>query len=292
MVKTTCCIIMLLLGAVIFCTPAFSDENDDLKSYPWKKGYLNLGYYLATLDSNFRIGDKNLGVGIELDVESLLGLDTSDSSFRIDGGYRFGKTQRHKWEFSWFGFNRSGSTFIDAEIEIPDVPPDGGGGDHSIGPGQFDTVFNFDIYKIKYEYSFLYDDRIDVSLGAGLYIMPIEFGFTGVIDGVGQSTVEESITAPLPVVGLGFDFALTPKWFVRQQAEIFYLSIDDYKGSIANLQFALEYLPWKHVGFGLGIDWMDVSVEAKNITDVPGVDFTGSVEFSYLGLQLYLKVFF
>lgn len=136
------------------------------------------------------------------------------------------------------------------------------------------------------------DERIDVSLGVGLYIMPIEFGFTGTVNGVGQTKIEESITAPLPVVGLGFDFALTPKWFVRQQAELFYLSIDDYTGSIANLLFALEYIPWKHFGFGLGVDWMQVAVEAKNVTDVPGVDFTGNVEFSYLGLQLYLKTYF
>jgi len=283
---------MLLLGILTFCIPALADEDDDPKSYPWKRGYLNLGYYLAVMDSNFRIGGKNLGIGLEVDVESLLGLNTTDSSFRIDGGYRFGKTQRHKWELSWFGFHRSGSTYIDAEIEIPDVPPDGGGGANSIGPGQFESVFNFDIYKLKYEYSFLYDDRIDVSLGAGLYIMPLEFGFTGVINGVGQSTIKESITAPLPVVGLGFDFALTPKWFVRQQAELFYLSIDDYKGTIANLLFALEYLPWKHFGFGIGVDWMHVGVEADNLTDVPGVDFIGSVEFSYLGAQIYLKTFF
>jgi hypothetical protein len=288
--KSKSCIIWLLLGAIVFCAPALADEGNAPKALPWKKGYLNLGYYLAVMDSSFRIGGKNLGIGLELDVESLLGLNTTDSSFRIDGGYRFGKTQRHKWEISWFRFHRSGGTFIDATIEIPDIPPNGD--DHTIGPGQFNTVFNFDIYKLKYEYSFLYDERIDVNLGVGLYIMPLEFGFTGVIDGFGQSTIEESITAPLPVVGLGFDFAITPKWFVRQQAEIFYLSIDNYTGSIGNLLFALEFLPWKHFGFGLGIDWMQVAVEADSSTDVPGVDFIGSVEFSYLGAQIYLKAYF
>jgi hypothetical protein len=49
-------------------------------------------------------------------------------------------------------------------------------------------------------------------------------------------------------------------------------------------------LPWKHVGFGLGLDAMRVEIEA-NGSDYPGVDFKGSVEFNYLGAQLYVKVF-
>ena len=288
--KAVCCTAILFLGTIFFCTAAVAEDDKSKKEMPWKKGYLNIGYYFAILDSSFRIGDKNLGIGLEVDVEGLLGLDTTKSSFRIDGGYRFGRTQRHKVEFSWFSFNRDGTVTLSKEIEIPDLPDGSGGG--SIGPGQFDSVFNFDIIQVKYDYSFVFDERVDLNLGIGLFIMPIEFGFTGTINNVGQSTVEESITAPLPVVGLGFDFAITPEWFIRQDAELFYLEIDNYKGGIANLMLALEYLPWKHVGFGLGVDWMQVAVEADSATDVPGVDFIGNVEFSYLGLQAYLKAYF
>jgi hypothetical protein len=278
-----------LLAVVFISTAVLAEKNTDPKDYPWKRGYLNLGYYLADLDSSVRFGEANLGIGLDIDVEELLGLDTSDSTFRIDAGYRFGKTRRHKVEFSWFSFDRSGSTVLDRTIDVPELPDGSGGG--TIGPGQFGTIFNFDIYKLKYEYSFVFDDRVDLNLGAGLFIMPIEFGFTGTINGVGQTAIAESITAPLPVVGLGFDFAITPKWFIRQQADIFYLKIDNYEGSVGNLQFALEYLPWQHVGFGLGTDWMRVRIEGNN-SDVPGVDFKGNVEFSWLGIQLYVKAFF
>ena len=145
---------------------------------------------------------------------------------------------------------------------------------------------------MTYSYSYVFDERVDLNIGAGFYVMPIEFGFVGTIDGVGQNTVRESITAPLPVIGLGFDFAITPKWYIRQDADIFYLEIDNYKGGIANLMFALEYLPWKHVGVGVGTNWMQVFVEVDGDTDVPGVDFVGDVEFSYFGALLYLKFFY
>jgi hypothetical protein len=193
-------------------------------------------------------------------------------------------------QFSWFQFHRSGETVLSNEIEIPETPEGDGGG--TIGPGQLESVFNFDIVEVRYDYSFVFDKRVDLNLGIGLFIMPIEFGYTGTINGIGQSTVKESITAPLPVVGLGFDFAISPEWYIRQQAKLFYLEIDNYAGGIANLMLALEYLPWKHFGFGVGLNWMQVFIEATTETDVPGVDFIGDVEFSYLGALIYLKTFF
>jgi hypothetical protein len=107
----------------------------------------------------------------------------------------------------------------------------------------FETIFNFDIYKLKYEYSVVFDDRFDFNLGIGLFITPIEIGYRGTINGIGSTVVEESITAPLPVIGAGIDFAITPKWFIRQQLNLFYLEISNYKGGIANLQLALKWLP-------------------------------------------------
>ena len=289
MKRSVFCAALLFLLTAVFCSPAIADEDRPAKSDTWKRAYLNFGYYLATLDSSFRLGDQNLGLGLELDVEGLLGLDTTDSSFRIDGGYRFGRTRRHKVEFGWFRFHRDGSTTLDKEIEVPELPDGSGGG--TIGPGELESVFNFDVIELTYSYSFVFDKRVDLNLGAGFYIMPIEFGYTGFINGSPQNTIRESITAPLPVIGLGFDFAITPKWYIRQDADLFYLEFDNYTGGIANLMFALEYLPWKHVGFGAGLNWMDVFVEADKETDVPGVDFIGDVEFSYFGFLLYLKFF-
>lgn len=275
-----CCVCAMLSGPVL---AADSDPAD----LPWKKAYLNLGYYAASLDSGFRIASGTIGVGVDLDVEDLLGLDTTDQAFRIDGGWRFTKNKRHKLQLGWFGFRRSGTKTLSEAVEIPDEE----GGTTTLGPGQFDTTFDFDIIQVKYEYSFLLDERVDFNIGLGLFVMPIEFGFTGVIEGAPSSSLQENITAPLPVIGLGFDIALTPKWFFRQQFDIFYLEIGDFKGGIAYNSLALEWLPWKYVGFGASVDHMKVGVEAKG-NDYPGVDFVGNVEFDYFGGQLYVKFFF
>jgi hypothetical protein len=285
MMKKCNWIICILGVGVILSATAFAADRDE-SDLPWKKAYLNLGWFVADTNSSFRLGESNLGIGLTLDVEDFLGLDSTNSAFRIDGGWRFTKNKRHKLELGWFAFHRDSSGFIDKEI---DIPPEFGGG--TIGPGNTESKFDFDIIKFKYEYSFFLDDRLDLNLGVGLFVMPLEFGVKAAVGGVGTSDLIEDITAPLPVFGLGFDFAITPKWFIRQQLDLFYLEIGDFSGSVTAANVAFEYLPWKNVGFGLGLDAMDVSVEAKG-SDFPGIDFNGKVEFEYLGAQLYLKVSF
>lgn len=277
--------IACLVGILLIAGSAFAEENES-NSLPWKKAYLNVGYYWASLDSGLKLSSQNIGIGVEIDVEDTLGLDNDDQSFRISTGWRFTQNKRHKVEFDWFRFRREGSKTLDAAIELPDDED----GTTTIGPGKLEGMFNFDIYKVKYEYSFFLDDRVDLNLGLGLYIMPIEFGLSGRIDGVVEESLVESITAPLPVLGLGFDFAITPKWFLRQQLDLFYLEYDNFKGGIISNHFALEYLPWKYAGFGLGVDGLRVRVKAEG-EDYPEIDFKGEIEFSYVGAQLYFKLF-
>jgi hypothetical protein len=283
--KTIRCLVLVCCALILCAAPVRAADTDPVDT-PWQKLYLNIGYFITSMDSGFRLGSGTNGIGVDLDVEDLLGLDTSETAFRIDAGWRFTKNKRHKLQFSWFNIDRSGEKLLNSQVEIPD----GEGGTTILGPGQFSTTFNFDIIEFKYEYSFFLDDRADFNIGIGLFVMPIEFGFTGVVDGVGSTDVKEDITAPLPVIGLGFEFAITPKWFVRQQLDLFYLEIGDFEGGIVHNNLALEWLPWKHFGFGLGIEHMKVGVEAKG-NDYPGVDFVGNVEFDYFGAQLYIKVF-
>jgi hypothetical protein len=74
---------MLVFG---FSTAPVWAAGNSPTNLPWKKGYLNAGIYLVSLNSSFRLGESNLGAGIELDVEDFLDLDSTDTAFRIDAG--------------------------------------------------------------------------------------------------------------------------------------------------------------------------------------------------------------
>ena len=82
--------------------------------------------------------------------------------------------------------------------------------------------------------------------------MPIDIELD--VSGLGGGEGILNFTAPLPTFGLRMDFALTPKWFFRSGAQIFYLEYQDFKGSLLEMHGAVEYMPWDRIGFGLGID--------------------------------------
>jgi hypothetical protein len=117
--------------------------------------------------------------------------------------------------------------------------------------------------------------------------MPIDIGLT--TSGLVSVDESETFTAPLPTVGLQADFAIAPKWFLRSSFEVFYAGIKEYDGWLYNSQIALEYIPWKHLGFGLAFDVFRVSIESDG-EDYPGIDFKGELDFTYSGLLFYVKV--
>jgi hypothetical protein len=262
---------------LLFIQPAMAEDT------PWEKFNLELGYFIANTDTSVRLGS---GLGVSVDMEDLLGLDSTDSAGRVRALWRFTDNRRHRLDFQWFRFRRDGSRTIGEDIHYKDKD----GNDQVIDAGTYvESFFDFDIYQLAYSYSFFQDDRIDLAGSLGLYVMPIDFGLkaTGFVD-VGGS---ETFTAPLPTLGVRVDFAITPKWYFRSGLQVFYLEIGEFAGSILETNVAIEYLPWKHFGFGLGFDSLNVKVEADG-DDYPGIDFQGEVNFHYTGFQLYAKLYF
>ncbi len=273
-------VIVMLTTVLFMSNPEITTANDS----PWEKFSLSGGYFIAAADTSLRLGAENIGVSI--DAEKLLGLDTSQAVFRIAGSWRFTDNRRHRLDLSWFSFRRSGDKTLLQDIQIEDK-------DGSIitipANTEVSSYYDMDIYQANYSYSFFQDDRVDIAALLGVYVMPIDFGIRAV--GVLNEEGSADFTAPLPVIGLRTDVALTSKWFLRSGLELFYLEIDSFTGTIFTTHAAIEYIPWKHVGFGLGADLMNLGVESDG-EDYPQIDFKGKVDFRYAGAQLYCKIFF
>ena len=275
-----------LLAAVLvllLLSPGISLAGESTETQPWEKFGANLGVFVSALDSSFRIGT---GVGLDIDVEDLLDLEATNTVFRAGVLWRFSDNRRHRLDFSWFAFRRDGTRQLTEDITIERDD----GTTVTLNAGStVEAFFDMDIYQLAYSYSFFQDDRVDLAAGIGLYVMPLDFGIKAA--GLVNEEGEASFTAPLPVLGLRMDFALTPKWFIRTGSQIFYLEYDNFQGSILEFRAAVEYNPWKHLGIGLGFDALGVKLEAED-EDYPGIDFRGNVQFNYTGLQLYLRYFY
>jgi len=277
--------LILVLATVLISQPVFAKSNDAADK-PWSKYSFQAGGFLSVNNSSVRFGS---GVGIDVNMEELLGLDTSASTFRFDAHWRFTQNLHHKLDFSWRAMRRSGEKTLgnDFTIENPDDPD--GPPIIIVAGTQIDSFMDMDIFKVTYSYSFFQDDRVDLAVRGGLYIMPISTGFSA--SGLVSKTADASFTAPLPVIGFQVDFAITPKWFLRTGTQIFYIEYQNFKGTLYSANSAIEFKAWKHVGFGLGVELLHLGVEAKG-EDYPGIDFKGNINLNYTGTFLYVKAYF
>jgi hypothetical protein len=273
---------LLLLVSVVFCSVAFAGEktqkNTDL---PWETFSLNLGGFISTVDSSIGLGVNSIGV--DIDLEDSLGLDTSITAFRVDTFWRFTDNKRHRFDFSWFDLNRDSTKVLAKDIPI---------GENEFPAGAtISSSLDMSILKATYSYSFFQDDRFDLAASAGLFVIPIDYSIRSITNRY-NGYEADSITAPLPVIGLRGDFAITPKLFFKTNIDFFYVEFDNYEGSIVDVRMAVEYNLFKNVGFGLGFEHVQVDVEAEGDSDVPGVNFNGNILFDYSGVLLYTKIYF
>lgn len=283
MTNTQAVCVTALIFALIVSQPAFADETPANGS-PWEKYNLSVAWFFTDMNTNVRFGS---GVGLDIDAEKLLGMESTNAVLRLDGHWRFSQNRRHRLDLSWFTIRRQANRTVLEDFEIEDE----NGNKIPIPAGSHvDSYLNIDIYQLAYSYSFFQDDRIDLAAQIGVYVAPIGFGFTA--SGIVDENESKRVTAPLPIVGFRGDFAIAPKWYLRSGTQVFYLAIDDFKGTMLDARAAVEYLPWDHVGVGLGFDFFQFQIESDGSGDYPLVDFNGSARFQYSGLMLYGKVYF
>lgn len=269
-------VMMSLLG--VLSAAIFAAETEEAPTMPWKKSGLRIGGQVATADSSLTLGINNLGVNVNL--EEALGLDTSVRSGYAYFFFRNSKSPKHRFDLSWVTLQRDSSKTLGQDITI---------GDTTFPLGTtVRSSYNMDIFKSSYSYSFIQDDRVDLAISAGLYILPVSFSIEAT--GAVQGNEADSITAPLPVFGFRGDIALTPKWILHQRAQVFYLEYDNYSGGVTDLGFGIEWRPLKHVGVGIDLSSFTMRVHAEG-DDYPGLDFIGDMRFETVGLMLYGSVF-
>ena len=250
------------------------------KINPWERFSLELGGGLIATDSSVRLGTP--GIGLDLDIEELLGTDAETGVFFFQTFWRFTRSRRHRIDFSYFRFRRSGEKTLGKTIEI--------GGIEIPADTTIKTTLDYDIFRGSYSWSFFQDDRIDLAISAGLFVMPIRFKFEA--SGLVEESVSESITAPLPVIGFRTDYAITYRVFLKTRVDFFWLEIDNFTGTLIDLQTLAEYRAFKHFAFGGGLNVTRLNVDSKKEGSWPGVDFVGNFRIDGAGVLLYLKYYF
>jgi hypothetical protein len=191
---------------------------------------------------------------------------------RLDGYYRF--APKHRVDFSWYKVERGGTIYSQRSLDFGNVNfPQG---------SAIESQLNTETTKIAYTYSFYRAPEIETAISAGLHVTKVDASLVAAGLGIAETS---SVTAPLPVVGIRLDYALTEKWWVRTKYELFFLdSVDEFKGALSDFSVAIEHRTFRHLGFGLGLDRNSLDVEVSD------PDNRGAVKTVLSGLMLYVVV--
>ena len=255
---------LLVIG--LPAVPSLADDSDD----DFDHFSISLGVFLTDRESKSRLNGSLGDLGTIIDLESDLGLDRSDTVFRLDGYWRF--NERHRIDLSVFDLSRQKTRVIDEEIEWGDTV-------YPIN-ARIKSEFDVVIYKLAYTWSFLRREKGYLGLTGGLYIA--SFG-TSLREANLGGVESDTVTAPLPVIGLRGEYEISDRWTFRASGELFALEYEEYDGSLVDLYAGVDYQMWKHASIGLGINSvvLDVGITRER--------FTGNFDWRYDGGLLFVK---
>lgn len=253
-----------LLAISAFAPVTAEAQGEDLREFS-----LSLAAYFTDRDTETRL-DTDTDFGTKIDLEDVLGMDNTNTDFRVDGYFRFNAL--HRIDFSWYDLPRSGRRRINATIDYGDLtfPID----TTVVSDGDWSAL------KLAYGYSFWHRGDDYLAFTAGLYVIDSRMDLA---DENSELSEAGEVTAPLPVIGLRGSRALDDRWSIRGSAELFAIEFDNVDGHLFDLSVMLDYAVRENISIGVGLNAVDVDVSIKQ------TKFSGSLDVDYLGALAYIK---
>jgi hypothetical protein len=264
--------IALAIAAALCGGSAALAQGDDSRRPRFE---LRAGAFFSTSSSDLRVDSTTLGLGTTINLEDDLGLESDDTTARVDGVFRFGSQQRQRIDATYFGLSREAQRIIDREIQFGD----------RVFPINADIRAKLDlnIFKLDYTYMFYQSDTAEVGASIGIFGVDQSASLSEVSLGGVESG---DVTFPLPTLGLRGDIGLWPRITLRASGDVFFIEVGDYSGELYDLLVALEYDVFEHVGVGLGYNYADLGVSANR--DAGEID----LDVAYDGALAYVKLAF
>ncbi|BCA53066.1 DUF481 domain-containing protein [Nitrospira sp. KM1] len=269
----------LLLGS-FFLSPMVQAEETGDPPLPEKLMVRGGWAYVFGATVNAGVAGPVLGLGTTVDFTNTLGGRSSTDAFRVDTLYRF--NDRHALGFSWYRVGLGGEKALNQQIQIRDNIVAAGAATQ--------TSLSLNTYRLLYNYSFYRNDKVELGVSPGLYMMRTTFNFAaqGTINGVVNNTtlVNEQITLPLPSIGFVANYNITPRLAFQSRYDFFYLSINKYTGAMFEFYAGLEYRLFKHFALGAAYDRLQASLRGDGNQGF-NIDFSYNLAYVYASLYAF-----
>lgn len=241
----------LFILIVIALVSAAANAQSEIPVHPalTDKFYIGAGVFFPKTTTQAQLTSKATGIGASVDFEDTLDMERSKVVPSFFGRWRI--NNRWRVEAEYFEMNRSSERVIDRQIEWGD----------QVFPvnTQIESKFNFSDFRVSAGYSFFRTTDKELGVGLGLHMASYDVRLntpTGGGDG-------EDVLAPLPVLSVYGQFALTDRWAVGARLDRFSLKYDKFDGGLTALGLDLLYQPFRHVGFGLSYRSLFIRAEIE-----------------------------
>lgn len=242
-------------ATLVVCLP-LAHAQDVVPNHPalTDKFYFAAGAFHPKTSTSAQLDSTNLGAGANVDFERALGMTTQ--KVVPDGIFRWRFTERWRFEAEYFQLNRSGDKIIGQDITW----------NGQVIPAQSQVLskFNFSDIRTSVGYSFFKTKDKEVGVGLGVHAAAYDANLSGTVNGAPIGGESEKVTAPLPVLSVYGQFALTDRWAVAGRMDRFALKYGKYSGNLTGIGLDVMYQPFKNVGFGLGSRALALKVSAED----------------------------
>jgi hypothetical protein len=283
--------VLFALVSLLFALPAAAEKNYDQYNDRFR---IYLGGFWPSLDSSININGDFTPPGPPISIEDTLGVE--DNKGVAWGGIEWRISNRNFLEFEVFSLKRDGgvSGTFTPPIHIDDL---------YIESGAINTKYDTSVARLTYGFAVIRKERMDLQLKIGLHLAKLDAGFSlsgkicdptttpsepdpttpGLCPDANTGVADEDVTAPLPHLGVSFSYAITPSVAFRVQAIGFALDLGNIDGSMVEIDTDVSWQPWRHVGFGAGLRYFNVNVDAGTS------GLNGEFDFEYFGPTVYIQ---
>jgi len=254
----------------------FSFAQEDAEKHPLltDKFVFSGGLFLSDEEVNLSVDGEF--IDNEIDLSKAFNISNYQSTFHFGFDWRFSR----KWKFSsdYIRIKNEKVAELKEPIEWGDVIID----------GVVKRGLDIGVWRMMVSRIISQGDKHELGVGIGLHVMPIGIYVEDATlegpDGEVTSDFERqnlSVTAPLPDIGLYYNWAPTSKWFFSTEVDFLYIAIGDYKGWLWDINAGVKYQIVDFFGVGVNYEYYSVDLEVDTGNDHG--DWQGSFVFSYSG---------
>ena len=243
---------------------------------------VDLGGFIITSSINGSLSGSANTDNQNLDFNKTFGTNGDQTRLRADFMWRI--TERQAVTFAYFNDDVTRTRTLDQDIPW---------GDYTfLANAQVSAQTKFNIYQGNYQFAFLNSRDYKVVLSAGIHVDDLTIKLAGnatvtqpdgTVHSASYSTKSNSVTAPLPVVGLGGEWAATPHLYVDASAQFFAYRYQGIDGNWNLLWVGATWMFSHHFGVGLAYDRFQTNL------DLNKGSFNGRLNLGYQGAVLYVR---